>query len=203
MASTVGQITTSTGALDVKGRQDGSVFRTNKHPANMQSVLDNLVFTGSNALGTAVTTQAGLSATTPALTLYNPTASTVNLVLMSINIAFTAAPAAATTLALAWNVNTAAAPSSTTAATVTSNLVGTTSAPIGQCYRVATLAAAPVAFVYLGGILAASSTGLVKVERYFDGEFIITPGTAISVQTTTAAAVLCSLTWKEIALTAL
>lgn len=199
----VGQSLTTTGTtVNITSRQDGSLFRVDRHPRNMQSVFDNVVFTASNPQATAVTTQAGLSATTPALTLYNPTASGVNLVLIAINIAITASPAAATTLSLAWNLASAAAPTATTVATVTSNNLGLLTTPAGQASRVATLAAAPVAFCYLGGILAAASTGLVKIERYFDGEYILAPGTCISVQSTTAVAVLCELSWKEIPTTA-
>jgi hypothetical protein len=198
----VAQIQAGTSTVNVTGKADGSTFRTSKHPDLMQGVLDGVTFTGANPLGTPVTTQAGLSATTPALTLYNPIGSGVNLVLTSVSVCPTAAPAAATTIALAYNLANAAAPTSTTAATVTSNMLGSTTSPVGQAYRVATLAAAPVAFVPLGGIVAASSTNQVGLFREFKGEYVVTPGTAISIQATTAVAILASISWKEVSTSA-
>lgn len=191
------QAGSNTGA-NVQGRQDGSVWRTNKHPRHMQSVFDGVMYTGANALATPVTTQAGLSATTPALTLYNPIGSLFNLVLVRLNISITAAPAAAVAFALANNASNAAAPSTTTTATITSNMVGLPAAPVGQCYRIATLAAAPTAFHYLGGTTGAAAIGGFKLDDDFDGLFVIPPGVAVSIQATSAAAILASLSWKEI-----
>lgn len=197
-----GQVKTLTGnTVDATGRQDGAVFRTDRHPHYMQSVFDGVVFTGANVMATPVTTQAGLSATTPALTIYNPIASGVYLVLVSVNICCTSSPAAATAFALAWNLSTAAAPSSTTAGTLTSNLIGSTAVGQGACYAIATLPTAPVAFVYLGGPTGASAIGTVTLTRYFDGEYIIAPGVAVSIQSKTAAAILASISWKEVSAT--
>lgn len=176
----------------------GELVTLNGGAKYREAVENNQVFIGSNAMGTAVTTQAGLSATTPALTLYNPTGSGVNLVLLKVNISITAAPAAATVFALAYNTLLAAAPSSTTDATVVSGMVGMNCNNVGRCYRVATLPAAPVAIKYLGGILAASSTNIADIDKDIDGEIVIPQGGCISIQTTTAAAILASFTWEEV-----
>jgi len=156
------------------------------------------VFVGANLGGTPVATQAGLSATTPALTLYNPVNSGVNLVLLTVTVGVTADPAAESVLMLAYNSSTAAAPTATTDATMVSSLIGTTTAPKGRCYRVATLAAAPVAFRFLGSVLAAASTSTFTIIDRINGEVVIPPGGCISIQATSAISVLTSYTWKEV-----
>ncbi len=184
--------------VGVRGDSEGNVLVKQSTAKFEQSVLDELVFIGANAGGTPVTTQAGLSATTPALTLYNPVGSGVNLVLLTVTCDITTAPAAAAGLMLAYNTLNATPPATTTAATVTSAIIGSTSAPKGQCYRIATLAAAPVAFWFLGGTTGAAAISGVKLTENIDGQVIIPPGVAISIQATSAAAILASYVWKEI-----
>lgn len=179
---------------------NSSLLTTNAAAEYEFDSLNGSIWIGANAAGTPVTTQAGLSATTPALVLYNPVNSGVNLVLLKVNVAVTAAPAAASTIMLAYNSSTATAPSSTTSATVTSSKVGVAGAPRGECYRVSTLAAAPTACRFLGGILAAASTNLVKISDNVNGEIVLAPGACVSIQATTAVAVLCDFTWKEVAI---
>lgn len=178
--------------------KDGSQLLTNSSAEYEYSSINGEIFIGANLAGTAVTTQAGLSATTPALTLYNPVNSGKKLVLITTTIGVNAAPAAASTLMLAYNSTSSAAPASTTDATMVSSLIGSTAAPAGRCYRVATLAAAPVAFRYIGSVLAASSTGVIKLIDNINGEIVIPPGGCVSVQATTAISIFASFTWKEI-----
>lgn len=156
------------------------------------------VFIGANLGGTPVTTQAGLSATTPALTLYNPVNSGVNLVLMTVCVDITTSPAAAAGLMLAYNLISAAAPTSVTNATITNAIIGGNKAPSGKCYIVATLAAAPLAFRMIGGTTGAAAIGAVQLIDHVDGEVIIPQGGCISVQSTSAAAILASMTWEEV-----
>ncbi len=182
---------------DIRAGRKGELMVGSIGSKYEQAVIDEAVFIGSNALGTPVTTQAGLSATTPALTLYNPVNSGVNMKLLKVNIGFNAAPAAATILALAYNDINAAAPSSVTNATIVSGIVGANVTPKGKCYRVATLAAAPVAFKYLPGIIAASAINQAGIYEDIDGEIVLAPGACVSIQATTAVAILASFTWSE------
>lgn len=167
------------------------------HGDYAEAVMRNKVFIGSNLLGTPVTTQAGLSATTPALTLYNPLNSGVYANLLQVTIGLNAAPAAATTLCLAVNSNAAAPTSTTAAAVINANNGGPVSNAV-QCYRVATLAAAPVATVFLGSVSAASLVAALSWVVDLKGGYGIVPGTYISVQATTAVAIFASFMWEEI-----
>lgn len=185
---------------DVRLERTGSLVTTDGHARYMQNTLDGEVYIGANAGGTPVTTQAGLSATTPALTLYNPVGSNVYLVLQTVTVDITTAPAAAAGFMLAYNLANAAAPATVTNAAVTSAIVGSTYTGAGQCYRIATLAAAPVAFRFIGGTTGAAAISGFQIIDHIDGEIIIPPGVAISIQATSAAACLCSFTWEEIPL---
>jgi hypothetical protein len=158
-------------------------------------------FTCSNLAGTSVTTQAGLSIATPALTLWNPVNSQKNLVLLDVGIDVTASPAAAAGFMLAYNVTPSSGPAATTLATVTTNLVGkstgTLSGATGQCYRVATLPATPLALRYLGGTTGASGIGGVVLTDQTNGKVVVPPGGLISLQSTSAAAIIAHFTWRE------
>lgn len=193
----VGASTNAQGSkAELRSAKDGSLVVTGDYNYQ-ESVLNGNVYIGANLGGTPVTTQAGLSATTPALTLYNPIGSGVNLHLIGTTIDITTSPAAAAGLMLAYNLAAAAAPTLTTLANVTNAMIGTLKLPIGQCARVATLAAAPLAFRFLGGTTGASGIGATQLIDKINGEVIITPGVAISIQSTSAAAILASITWEE------
>lgn len=194
------QIAASSAETDLRSDKSGALSVSDAHARLMQATLDGEVYIGANLGGTPVTTQAGLSATTPALTLYNPVGSGVYLVLQTVTVDITTAPAAAAGFMLAFNAANATAPSSTTAATVTNAIIGSTYSPAGQCYRIATLAAAPLAFRFIGGTTGAAAIGGVQLIDHVDGEVVIPPGVAISVQATSAAACLCSFTWEEVAI---
>lgn len=182
---------------DIRLSRNGSLTTAFAHAMHEQAVFEGNVYIGANLGGTPVTTQAGLSATTPALTLYNPVGSGVNLVLYTVTVDITSSPAAAGGLMLAYNQPDAAVPASTTDATVTSCLVGNKKKPSGQCYRVATLATAPVAIRFIGGTTGANAIGGVQLIDHVDGEIVITPGVALSIQATSAMAILASFTWEE------
>lgn len=152
------------------------------------------MFYCANAAGTAVTTQAGLSATTPALTIYNPS-NTKNLVLLDVGLDITASPAAAAGFMLAYGQG---APTTTTPAVVTPALIGrSTTTAVGQCYRIATLPATPVAFRYLGGTTGAAAIGGVTLTDQTQGKVVIPPGFNVSIQATSAAAILADFVWME------
>lgn len=195
----VGYKTSNDGAKEIiRLGKTAEIMVSDANPRHYDSVINELVFTGANLLGTPVTTQAGLSATTPALTLYNPSNSGVNLVLLTVTLDITSSPAAATAFCLAFNALNATAPSATTASTVTSNILGETTSPKGQCYRIATLAAAPTAFRFIGGVTGASAISGVQLIDHIDGEYVIPPGVAVSIQSSAAAAIVASFSWKEI-----
>jgi hypothetical protein len=185
-------------AVGLSGKQAAAV--TDAYGRYADAVLRGNCYYGANLLGTPVTTQAGLSATTPALTLYNPQGSNVNLVLYGVHIAVTSSPAGATAFCLAANANTAAAPSSTTSATLYNALQpGGTVQGKGQCYRIATLAAAPVAFRMLGCVTGASSISPVNLDFDLAGSVVLQPGCCVSIQATAAAAIVAHMFWEEVA----
>jgi hypothetical protein len=70
----------------------------------------------------------------------------------------------------------------------------------GQCYRVATLAAAPVAFRGLGCVTGASSISPVNLEFDLAGSVVLQPGACVSIQSTAAAAIVAHFFWEEIPL---
>ena len=195
----VGPQLLSNGSVSQRDRRSktNAAVVTNAHGDYWEAVSRGVVYTGSNLLGTAVTTQAGLSATTPALTLHNPSTSGVIANLLSVSIGVNAAPAAATTLCLALNSN-ANAPTSTTDASIVSAMNGYGVANAVKCYRIATLAAAPVATVFLGSISAASLVAALSWVVDLKGGVGLYPGSQLSIQSTTAVAVFCSFTWEEV-----
>jgi hypothetical protein len=167
----------------------------------VDAVLRGNVYYGANLLGTPVTTQAGLSATTPALALYNPQGSNVVLALYNVGIAVTSSPAGAVGFCLAANSITAAAPTNVTNATIYNALqLGGQVQGKGQCYRIATLAAAPVAFRTLGCVTGASSISPVLLDVDLAGSVVLEPGACISIQSTAAAAIVAHVLWEEIPL---
>jgi hypothetical protein len=182
------------------GTPSGANLEAAKHPVNLQGVLDGLTFTGANVAATPVTTQAGLSATAPVLTLSNPAGSTVNLVLIRATVAFAAAPAALCNLFLAYDPNV---PTSLMPANISNNLIGgSTAAKQGLCSAFATLGAAPKILEHIGGVAAAALTGQDGIQKDFGGMYVIAPGSNISIQTSSAASLLASFTWKEVAINA-
>ena len=198
----------------LRGDLSSALVTQDAHARFQEAVLAGNVYIGSNPAGTAVTTQAGLSATTPALTLFNPFNSTVNLVLWSFGCVFTAAPAAAAGVELAFNLPTVAgvqtAPITVTNANITNAILGqgttgtsttviTQAGNQGQCYRVCTLNAAPIAFRYSFGTSGAAAISGMSFRDAVEGAVIIPPGIAVSVQTTSAAVVTCDFVWEEIA----
>lgn len=196
--TTVGPSNNSKGSKpNLRSDRKGALVVTQGGMQHEEMVLSGTAYVGSNLGGSPVTTQAGLSATTPVLTLYNPSTSGVNLILTTISVVFTASPAAACGVMLAYNSSTATAPTATTTANVTNCLLGTGKQPIAQCYRICTLAAAPLATRFIGGTAGASSIDCYTLVDHIDGEIIIGPGVAVSIQTTSAANILASFTWEE------
>lgn len=162
------------------------------------------VFWVCNQAGVA--SQAGLSATTPVLTLYNPTGSTVDGHLIFAGVVSLVAAAAAATVWLAANTNTSAAATTGTPTTAHRNAKLGGAAPVLTPLLAATLPAAPVGIDVLGALLTGAITTLPEVQtigRWYNGSVILQPNTAVSIQTSTAsgaAGLLCVYAWKEVAI---
>lgn len=168
-----------------------------------EAVLRGSCYAVANPAG--IQTQAGLSATTPALTLYNPAGSGKNGIIWYASAAFAVANAAAAAVWLAANtVVTAAATTGTLTTTHRNCLLGASANNSIQALLAATLPAAPVGIALLGIGL----TGAITVETtaklvggWLDGAVVMGPGTSVSIQTSTAsgaAGLWCSFIWEEI-----
>ena len=145
------------------------------------------VFAVASQVG--VTSQAGLSLTTPVLTLYNPLGSGVKGRLWYAGAVFTVAFASAGAVWLAAGTSPVAAEGTGTLTTAHRNLnMGGVSAQGNKIvpFLAATLPAAPVAVALLGVGLTGAITlmpYLQSVGRWFYGCININPGTNLSIQT--------------------
>lgn len=155
---------------------------------------------------TGVTSQAGLSATTPVLTLYNPVGSGVNGRLWYAGCTNEVSAATAGSIVLAVGTNTVAAAVTGTLTTSHRNLkLGGTSAQGNKvvAFTAATLPAAPVAIAILGVLKTGAITTIPEqaaMGRHFNGSVILTPGCNLSIQTLVASGasgLLCEFVWEE------
>lgn len=199
----VGPATLGDGALAApRLTRNGSLAVAGASASFQEAVNRGRCFGVANQTG--ITTQAGLSATTPALTLYNPAGSGVNLAVWYVGVNFTVAFAAAAEIFVAVGTNTVAAAVTGTATTAHRNLkLGSGANMAASPYLAATLPAAPVAIGLLGaGLTGAITTvpGTQNYERWYNGALILTPGTNLSIQTSTASgasATFCEYLWEE------
>lgn len=185
-AATVGRATkdSSFGMQDTHARYQEAVYRGN-------------VFNACNQA--AVTFGVGLSATVATFSLYNPAGSGKLLVLWSIQMAFSAAPAAATVLYLAAQTDlTKAAPTGLTLLTNNNAMLGAGASSVGKAMSAATLAAAPVAVRTMGSIVAASSITPPIINDEIAGQIIIPQNGIVVLQATAACSGFISGTWEEI-----
>lgn len=196
-----GLVAGATAALRMN-RQSGA-YVTQASATLQEAVLRGKAFGFCSQAG--VTSQAGLSLTTPVATLYNPLSSGVNAVLWYASACFTVAFATAGDVWLAANTNTGAAAVTGTPSTTHRNLLlGSANNPACVPLLAATLPAAPVAICQLGaGLTGAITTAPVvaALERWFNGSIILAPGTAISLQTgvaSGASGMFCEYIWEEI-----
>ena len=148
------------------------------------------------------TSQAGLSAATPVISLYNPPNSTKNLVLLEVGIDLNASPAGAAGFILAFDTGTVPAPSSTTILSnnglVSPALLNTSTATAtGICLLNSTLTRAPKALRFLGGTTGASAIGGVLLTDQTQGKIVVPPGSVIAIETTSAASFWADFVWRE------
>lgn len=189
-----------------RGLFDNTLGVADTHGKYQEAVLRGNVFISSNQSG--VTTQAGLSATTPVLTLANPKGNNKFAVVWYAGVIFTVVNGAAAVAWLAANINNAAAAVTGTVATFSNALLGNTNSPSCQILTAATLPAAPIAIATLGAGLTGAITTIpyqLAMSRWFDGALILTPGSAISFQTSTASGTSSTfgeMIWEEIPATA-
>ena len=172
------------------------------HALYSEAVLRGNMFTVCSQAG--VTSQAGLSATTPVLTLFNPLGSGINGILVYAGCVITVAAATCGAVWLAANTVTQSAAVTGTLSTTMRNCLLGGKAPTLTPLLAATLPAAPVGISILGTL----QTGAVTVQiqtipmgRYFDGSVVIAPGTAVSIQTgvaTGASGLFCEYIWEEV-----
>jgi hypothetical protein len=157
-----------------------------------------------------VTSQAGLSGTTPVLSLVNPAGSGITGRLWFAGATVEVAAATAGSIVLAAGTNTVAAAVTGTLTTAHRNLkLGSAGVAAGaQGNRIvpmlaATLPAAPVAICLLGVLLTGAITTQITQPtsgRWFYGAIAIQPGVNLSIQTlvaTGASGLLCEFIWEE------
>ncbi len=193
-----------TGRIFRQSKTGGQVV-TDEHPRFFEAASRSNIYTVANQAG--ITTQAGLSATTPALTLYNPSGSGVIGVLIYAGFVASVAFAAASVIWLGANTNlTAAAVTGTLTTAHRNGLLGAASGNKIQALLAATLPAAPVAIASLGvGLTGAITTipSIATCGRFFDGSIILYPGSALSFQTSTASGAsgfFGEFIWEEVAI---
>lgn len=151
---------------------------------------------------TTVTTQAGLSATTPALTIANRVNSGKEVRLWYASACGLVAAAAGAEVWACLGGYSATAVTETTNATVRNMKTGDASMPPGvACLAVATLPAAPVAIGQLGAQLTGAITTVPTVapfERWYHGALRIRPGFNFSIQTSTATTLFCEYIFEVV-----
>ena len=144
-----------------------------------------------------------LSATATGLILTNPANSGKNLVLLDLAIAFTASPAAASTMGLAANVNpVAAAVVHTTPLIIRAALLGAGTSSVALADSAATLPAAPIMIRAIGGgPVASGSITAPFIRDEIAGNLILAPGTAVSLASLGFAMnALATISWAEVAI---
>lgn len=150
-----------------------------------------------------VTSQAGLSATTPVLTLYNASGSGKIGKLWFAGATFTVAPATVGVVWIAVGSNPVAAAVTGTATTAHRNLKLGGAAPTLQPLLAATLPAAPVGVCILGTNYTGAVTTTPQAQalyRWLMAPIIIAPGTNVSIQTgvaSGASGLFCEFIWEE------
>jgi hypothetical protein len=170
--------------------------------------LSGLVFSAATTTGVAL---AALGTNSPIFTLWNPTNSGKNLVLIDISWGLTTQvyAAAAATVTLGALANVTAAPSTTTPIVGVNNFIGNGTKPVAFTYSQATLSAAPTASRHLGTVAldlnttvsAVASPAYLKDE--VAGAIIIGPGSLVSIGgegTPADITIVAAMTWAELPL---
>ena len=206
LQSTIGPLdgtaSQDTSAAVRSSRQGG--FLTSPISASFQeAVLRGNCYTITAAAG--VTTQAGLSATTPTLTVANPIGSGINAVLWYAGVTYTVVFAAVAAVWLAAGTNTNAAAVTGTNAPLRRNcLLGSGNNPKVNVFLAATLPAAPTAIDLMGAGLTGAVNLFPQIQtlaKWYNGAFVLQPGTNISIQTSAASGTngqWAAFKWEEV-----
>ena len=188
-------------AVQWNGNKGGAALVTQYGSALEEAVERGNVFATANQ--STVTSQAGLSATTPALTIANRNGSGRRVKLWYVSCTSLVAAGAGAAILAALGRWSATAVTETTAATTANMKTGDATAPAGvACLAVATLPAAPVAI----GILGAQTTAAITTspvgsffERWYNGALFIDEGRNFSLQTSTASTLFCEYIFEVVA----
>lgn len=189
-----------------RGDKQGNACVSEVNPRYYENAYRGNVFSGGNTAFAALT---AVGTTVTGLTLFNPTGSGKNLVVMDVTVAFTPVTLAtvAVTAVLA-GVAQATTPTGLSTLTPGPNLVGTASTPVAKLYSAATIAASPTIMRVVGNwqstVLttsggATASSSLLKDE--VAGAVVVAPGALIclaGIGTVADATVAASITWLEL-----
>jgi hypothetical protein len=199
-----GLITSRDGGVNaVRGDTSGALVVAQGHASFQEAVRQGNVFSVCNQAG--VTSQAGISATTPVLTLYNSPGSGKDCVVWYVGVTFTVVFAAVSAIFVCVGSDIQTAAVTGTLTTTHRNMkVGLTQNPAARTFLAATLPVAPVAI----GLLGAGLTGAVNLmphlqtlERWYNGALILIPGSNLTLQTgaaSGASGMFCEYIWEEV-----
>jgi len=161
------------------------------------TVFEAVTATTGVAPGTAI-------GTTGAFTLYNPTGSGKNLVLLDMDMGYVSGTLGSGTIYICANTNPNAAAVTGTAITPTNLLIG---APVGvgKAFTTSTLPVAPTPIhpVWtISPMLATTVFAPIDVRLLVDGKYIISPGCALSFASVAGAGtsplLTFSMSWEEV-----
>lgn len=148
----------------------------------------------------SVTTQAGVSISSPVIALYNPPGSGKNLTIIEASFIPTVTPAQVTSVFWAYNVTPSSGIGTTGAAgaVISANLVekstGTLTTSIAKCNLQGILPAIPVVFKFMGGVSSTTIAGLVD---HTQGKVVVPPGGLVTLQTSGAITAQAHFLWRE------
>ena len=188
--------------------QHGALLVAQAKPSLYDLVDQGLVYAGQTAVGgVAPGTAVG---TAPPITLYNPPNSDVKLVVLKVSMGYISGTLGAGTVLYVGNFNPVAAVVTGTAISVVNLKLGTKRVDggnKGQLFTTSTLPATPTLlrpFMNLDASLATSVVGPYRVTDEPNGESVLTPNSALSLQGVAAAGtaplVAFGFAWAELPL---
>ncbi len=195
----------------LRGDSTGALVTTDGHARFHEAVVNGAVWHAATQAG--VTLNAGIG-NTPIFCLFNPINSPVYLVVWHVDIVFTGSGAANKFMLTYVPPNVAGVPtgaSSVTSANVTNGILSaiqsgsatavTSQGPWGQAYSACTLSASSLnlAFAFPLGSTGATTIGGMNNRIQCDGNVVIPPGVAMTVQCVAAATLgFAAACWEEV-----